>query len=198
METNIECRDCGLVVVRKLYPGDQELSVWLCPDCDPDNGEDTEPHQTNWMKTGEFGYDEQRERDWLPDGFQECIPRRIDKAIPGWIEDKDLFNKVIFSHPQSRRYAARWTTIAYLYFNIRFSATAIAEELELDLNAVKGVIRHLRERAERLAAKEQKRAAELMRTREMLARGLGLREMAKALKCSLGKAHSLAKLCKAA
>lgn len=199
METKVVCRDCGLVVVRMMYPGHQASIEWLCPDCDPDKGEDIEPHQSNWMKTErEFGYDKQREREWLPPGFQERIPRRIEIAIPVWVTDKELFEKVMFSHPQSRRYAAKWTAIAYFYFNIRYSVESIAEELELEVDTVKGVIRHLQKRAERLATKEQKKADELMRAKEVLAQGLSVRAMAKALNCSVGKAHALARHSKAA
>lgn len=61
METKIKCRDCGLVVVRMMYPGGEASIEWLCPDCDPDKGEDAHersiPHpsfcppevaKTNW------------------------------------------------------------------------------------------------------------------------------------------------------
>jgi transposase len=199
METTVVCRDCGLIVVRKMYVGDEPQTEWFCPDCDPDNGEDIELHQSNWMKTSpEFAYDAQRGREWLPPGFQECGPRQLPREIPDWVANRTLFEKIIKSHAQSQRYAAKWAKIVYYYFSLGYPTDLIASEMGIEISLVKNVIKKLRKRAKRLAAKEQKKAAEVMRAQELLRQGNSERQIAKALNCSAGKAHALAKLCKAA
>jgi hypothetical protein len=182
-----------------MHDDDEPPTEWFCPDCDPDNGEDVEPHQSNWMKTSpEFAYDAQRGREWLPRGFQECGPRQLPRKVPEWVANRTLFEKIIKSHAQSLRYQEKWAKIAYYYFSLGYPTDFIASEMEIKTNAVKSVIKKLRKRAERLAAKEQKKAAEVMRAKELLRQDNSEWQIAKALNCSAGKAHALAKLCKAA
>jgi len=81
------------------------------------------------------------------EGFEIHEPRRQKKPIPEWIKSKESFRKVIYSHPQAKKYAARWTAVAYWYWLCQMPASEIAENLRLSKKMVEWTVYCLKKRA---------------------------------------------------
>lgn len=83
-------------------------------------------------------------------GFQTKRIRRRLKDVPAWVLNTKQLYRVIYSHPQAAKLAARWTAVAYWYWRLGMSADHIAEELQISRKAVELIISRLRKRGYRL------------------------------------------------
>jgi hypothetical protein len=196
-KAKLSCESCGLTVERTLQGGDLSAGPWLCPVCDPDKGEDEEPHDTSWMQPAElygFEFDKQHQRFWIPKGYQECAPHQPVKEVPEWVQDPDLLKKVISSHPQSDRLGEGWAAIVYGYYNLQRPTSWIAKDMGIKLDAVKSVIKKLNKRAATISAKNKEKAVEFSLAQKLFNGGRSVREVRRELNCSVGKAHKLKKL----
>lgn len=176
----ISCAQCGLEVERII--GDEPLQQWLCPDCDPDKGADQEEHSSVWDDCREDGIT----KTYLKPGWGERKARTPDKECPTWAANLSEFRKVIWAHPQAKRWANRWALVAYLYHRMGWPAEEVGRQCGLSARTVKRIIQRLDRRAAKLQARKSVPAEEM--------KLLSVRKIAARLKCSVGKAHALKKL----
>jgi hypothetical protein len=128
-----------------------------------------------------FGWDKKRQQVWIPEGYQERKPRRPRKAVPEWMNDSELLNQIIYSHPQAEVFGDDWAKILYFHYRLFWTASEIAEEMESTIYCIKDVLKNLRKRAVNFPGKAKAKADELSLARELFSGGQTVRQVAKAM-----------------
>jgi hypothetical protein len=149
------------------------------------------PSSANPVPIEGFGWDKKKHQIWIPDGYQERKPRRPRKAVPDWMNDPDFVSEVIYSHPQAEVFGDDWAKILYFHYRLMWTASEIAEEMESTLFCIKDVLKNLRKRAANFPRKAEAKADEQSLASELYSCGQTVREVAKTMGISVGKASGL-------
>jgi DNA-directed RNA polymerase specialized sigma24 family protein len=176
----VKCAQCGIEVERILW---EEPGEWLCPDCDPDKGENEPEHENVWDDAVEDGITP----DYIKPGWGERKVRTPDKEVPEWATSLEGIQEVVQAHPQANRLAERWALVVYYYYRLFWPAKEVGKLLGLSAGRVKRIIRNLDARAEKMRA--VKNVIEMPTPEEMQA--MSVRQLAAKLGCSVGKAHTI-------